>query len=142
MMRTQSCTCLIGKPLGVTMTGAIAFKNFGVSSSIYDGRDATAADIGSLVLSGREVMGVPVALYADIQNCTLWMTTESLLQPVFFIQLDKKNFGSDQMHVLEWVAQNAAKGTPVEVLQVTESESFADGVDEAGIEDTKEQLAP
>lgn len=121
-MIIESCICLMGKPLEEAVRTATELKNFAVSSSVMDGQNPTVHDISGIVLLSQEIAGLPVALYADAKQSTLWITTTSLLQPVFFIPLSQERFDSDQTVVLDWVAQNAATNTPVQVLCIVESD--------------------
>lgn len=120
-MNTNACACHLGTPPGALLQNSKPLKNFGISARIAgNDKNSNAAHIDGLVLSASEIPAAVVAIYADTENCTLWLVTADASISPFYIQLDKHNFGLDHLSVLQWIGCNAAEGTCVNVLQVNE----------------------
>ena len=105
-MTPYSCVCHLGKPLNALVLDTFRLKNFGVATG-----EACTTRLSSVIVSDGEVTKHPAALYADIRNNTLWLTTTDETSPPYFVQLPDQRL----MHILEWVARNAAEDTQIVV---------------------------
>lgn len=109
-MTPHSCVCRLGKPPGALPLDAFKLRNFGISTG-----EAGTSGLSSVIVSDGEVTAPPTALYADIRNSTLWVTTTNQSSPPYYIELPAKSSGGFLIHIMEWVARNAVEQTSIMV---------------------------